>query len=207
MGGSDTVRVVLTSPSGRIKLVTPDPLYDEDVARLRSHPVTLRYLPFLPTHVSAEDTRKQRESRAKREAVLDLNILLINGDDEPKLVDVTGLFDIDRLNANCLVGILIHPDYFRSGLATRALYMLMKYAFEDDAQRMHRVVYETGADNVQMRGWLENVVGVQMEFRLREAWKAAPGKRVDAVGYSILEHEWKDTVKGRLEARLDRHNG
>ncbi|KAH8119771.1 acyl-CoA N-acyltransferase [Phellopilus nigrolimitatus] len=124
---------------------------------------------------------------------MDLYVLLYDGDlgSPPKFIGMTGLFNIDRPNDSCSMGILIHPDYFRGGFATQVLYTLMVYAFEDDNQHMHRIVFETGADNIQMRGWLENVVGAQMEFRWREAWKAAPGQWIDAVGYSILEHEWR----------------
>lgn len=194
--------VSLTSPSGKLKLVTPDPIYDEEMAKLRSHPETLRYLPILPTHITTDEARLRREERATQNSILDLHVLLDNGDGSLKFVGMTGLYNIDTTSDSCYIGILIHPDYFRSGFATQVLYTIMKYAFEDPAYLMHRVVYYTGADNVQMRGWLERVAGVQVEFSLREAWKVRKGKYVDVVGFSILENEWRDSVKGRLEARL-----
>lgn len=194
--------ISLTSPFGRLKLITPDPIYDEEMAKLRSHPETLRYLPILPAHVTTDEARLRREERAAQDSILDLHVLLDNGDGSFKFVGMAGLYNIDRTSDSCYIGILIHPDYFRSGFATQVLYTIMKYAFEDPAYLMHRVVYDTAADNVQMRGWLERVAGVHVEFTLREAWKVRKGKYIDVMGFSILENEWSDSVKGKLEARL-----
>jgi len=193
-------RTVLASRDGSMKLISPCSSFDEDVAILRSHKETLRYLPFLPQSMSIEDIRERRESRANQDTIFDLYILLCE-EEEKIFVGMCGLFNIDRRNDSCSIGILISPDYFRRGLATEALYLLMKYTFENDSLHMHRVVYETGADNIQMRGWLENVVGADMEFRWREAWKAPEGW-VDAIGYSVLDREWKTDVEQRLRSRI-----
>jgi hypothetical protein len=39
---------------------------------------------------------------------------------------------------------------------------------------------------------------------MRESWKVGPGAYADAVVYAILEWEWTDTMKTRLEQRLKR---
>lgn len=198
------VRITLTSPSGTLKLVPPAPEYDEDVAILRSHPEARKYLPFLPEHTTAKDIQERRISRAKVEANIDMYVLLIEDDFPPKFVGLSGIFNVDKYNGTCSAGICIHPDYFRTGMGTEVLYTLMKWAFEDEEYHMHRIAFETGVDNVMMRGWLEHVVGVKLEFCWREAWKAGPGKWVDVAGYSILETEWRNEVKERLEKKMQR---
>jgi len=37
---------------------------------------------------------------------------------------------------------------------------------------------------------------------MRECWKDGPGAYVDAVVYSVLEMEWKSSMKARVEERL-----
>ena len=199
--------VILTSPSGRIKLLPPDPLYDEEVALLRSHPESRRFITFWPPICTVDFVIARRESRARDPTVVDLYVFLC--DDEgtkPCFIGITGLFNIDTMNETCSVGILIHPDYFRGGYATQTLYTVLKFAFEDDSKNMHRVSFETAESNVNMRGWLENVVGHKPEFRWREAWSvhAEPGKRQDVLGYAILRSEWAAAVKERLKAKLNR---
>lgn len=177
---------------------------DHDVAILRSDPIIRRYLPIMPESISAEEVGIRREKRAQMEDVVDLQVFLCTCD-PPKFVGVTGLYDIDEQNKSCCIGILIASERFREGLATETLYTLMQYAFEDEALHMHRLTFHTAADNVQMQGWLENVVGAVQEFRYREAWKSGD-KWVNTVGYSVLDREWRESVKEKLEKRLQALN-
>lgn len=194
--------LILTVPSGLLNLVPPSSDLDAEMALLRTHPEAIRYLPFMPRKVDVEDMKKRREYRAKNDTIMDFNILLTADDGQSsKLIGISGLFNIDKVNETCSTGILIHPDYFRAGHATQVLYTVMKYAFEDDTMHMHRVTFETGENNVRMRGWLENVLGIEREFTWREAWKAEDGSRIDVVGYSALAQDWGD-IKRQMEARI-----
>ena len=65
---------------------------------------------------------------------------------------------------------------------------------------LHRVTFETGADNEPMRRWFEGV-GVVEEGVLKEAWSDGNGGWVDAVTYRILAREW-GVVKEGLEKRV-----
>ncbi|KAJ7771014.1 hypothetical protein DFH07DRAFT_804510 [Mycena maculata] len=102
----------------------------------------------------------------------------------------------------CEVGILINPAYFRGGLATDALYTVLVYVFEE--RGFHRAEFQTGSDNLAMRGWLERA-GVALEGTKRALWTdPTTCGYTDVFLYSILEEEWTTTVKGRLEARMNR---
>ena len=200
----------LESPSGRIALVPPDQKYDREVAVLRAHPGTRRYLSFFPEEQSLEDAIALREGRKKEETCIDFVILFqpssTDGvEQEPQFTGQTGLFHLDHTHKSCAAGILIHPDFHRGGVATETLYLVLKLAFEDEKFKMHRVVFETSPRNVPMRGWLESF-GIPHEFTFREAWKTINKEQwEDVVGYCILEKEWQETVKDRLEARVKRY--
>ncbi|KAJ7506569.1 acyl-CoA N-acyltransferase [Mycena galericulata] len=119
-----------------------------------------------------------------------------------KFVGTTGIFHIDKANKSCEVGILISPEYFRGGLATDALYTVLVWVFEE--RKEHRAVFQTGADNLAMRGWLESA-GASLEGTQRALWAdPTTGGYTDVCLFSILEEDWVTTVKGRLEARMNR---
>ena len=75
---------------------------------------------------------------------------------------------------------------------------MLLHSFEHPDLKLHRVQFVTSLINVQMRGWLESF-GVEVEYRMREAWVDGQGSWLDIVGYSILESEWP-----RLKARMGR---
>ena len=134
------------------------------------------------------------------EQSLNFTVYLHNSDGTMSFAGSASLFQIDSFNDSCSIGILISPEYHRRGVASEVLYMLFIFAFEQ--KKLHRVVFDTGADNVKMQGWLENVLGAQLEYRNRECWKAGPGQYVDAIGYAILDRDWAGGMKARLEQRL-----
>lgn len=190
----------LISITGRVKLVPPEPADDEAVSILRSHPITRRYLQFLPPHISVEEIRARRESRENDPRILDFHVHVINEDGTTKFMGMSGIFNIDESNDSCEAGILIDPNTHRGGLATETLHTLLSWAFEE--RRFHRVTFETGVDNVGMRGWLEKVAGATLESEKRECWRIGPGKYIDVKGYSVLEREWKVHIKAEIDARV-----
>ncbi|KAG6873425.1 hypothetical protein C0995_015850 [Termitomyces sp. Mi166 len=189
--------IKLISPSGRICLVPPQAEDDEAVAILRSHPETLRYLRFLPIHVTPDEARIRRETRASNPTVVDFHIHIKDSEGLFSFEGNTGLFNIDETNKSCEIGILLSPHLHRKGYATEALYLVLKYAFED--RRMHRATFETGADNLPMCSWLEKVLGATLEARRRECWSDMKGGYTDVRSYSILEWEWLGGVREKLK--------
>ncbi|KAJ6472646.1 acyl-CoA N-acyltransferase [Mycena vulgaris] len=189
----------LPSKSERIALVPPHETADAAVAALRCHPETRRYLPFFPDHVSVEEARELRLTRASDPASLDFTIYALPPGSPPQFVGTTGIHRINNTHKSCEVGILIRPEYFRGGLATDALYTALAYAFEE--LKLHRAAFLTGVDNVGMRGWLDRT-GATMEGINRESWPDGNGGFTDVCMYSILEWEWTKTVKAGLEGRI-----
>jgi RimJ/RimL family protein N-acetyltransferase len=188
----------------RIALKTPSEEDDAAVAAMRSHPATLRYLNFLPTQCSIDDARKRRIERTSDSRTRDFHIHLCRGSGEAPqsletFVGTCGLTDINLINCSAEAGILISPNVHRTGLGSEALYFLLNFAFHD--LNLHRVVFETARDNIPMRAWFTTALGIEAEAFLKEAWKCEGGW-MDAVIYRILEQEWRNTLKTRLENRI-----
>jgi len=142
-------QITLTSLTGRLKLVPPNAADDMAVSVLRSHPITRRYLRFLPEHFSVDEARIRREKIAADDRIIDFHAHLQNNDGTTTFIGMLGLLDIDVLNDSCAVGILVSPDHHRAGIATEVLYTLLNFVFED--RKLHRVKFETGADNDMMQ--------------------------------------------------------
>ncbi|KAJ6515361.1 acyl-CoA N-acyltransferase [Mycena sanguinolenta] len=196
--------VTLPAKSGRLTLVPPSEADDVFVAALRCHPETRRYLRYLPEFVSVDDARDRRLLREPDPTLVDFNIhaLTTRADAPSTFIGTTGVFKIEEVNKSCEVGILISSDYFRGGFATEALHRVLVYVFEE--RKFHRAEFITSADNMAMRGWLDKA-GATLEGTKREAWAdPTTGGYDDACVYGILQEEWMATVKGRLEARINR---
>ncbi|KAJ7572027.1 acyl-CoA N-acyltransferase [Mycena floridula] len=171
-----------------IDLVPPSEAEDEAVALLRAHPETLRYLPILPAKFTVADARERRERQAKLDNCFRFHIHV---GDKAVFGGTTGLHTIEKESNSC------------HNVGTEALYLVLEFAFE--TRGLHRATFGTGVNNVRMRGWLEKIAGIRLEGIMRDAWKHTD-KDVyyDMASYSILEGEWRDGVKERLRARLNR---
>ncbi|KZP34352.1 acyl-CoA N-acyltransferase [Athelia psychrophila] len=191
-------QITLRSLKGRVILVPPNAADDALNAALRADPTTRQYLPYFPQTFSAEEARALREKRAAA-GYLNFNVHLVNPDGTTTFIGTTGFHNIDDQHGSAEIGIIISPDHQRGGIATETLYTLLQFGFGE--RKYHRIVFETGADNAMMKGWLEKVVGAAQEFRKREHWKTSAGYG-DVVGYSLLAWEWSGGMKARLESRL-----
>ncbi|KAL0956475.1 hypothetical protein HGRIS_002621 [Hohenbuehelia grisea] len=186
--------------TGRLLITSPNAADDGNVAILRTRPETRKYLRFLPEVFSAEDTRARRESRSKDPNVIDLYVYTLDASQKPTLAGMTGIFHIDNDHESCEVGIVISPDVYAKSFGTEALHSVLTFAFEEKG--LHRAVFQTSADNVAMRGWLEKVAEARQEGHIKECWKLGPGEWCDAVSYGILAVEWTSRVKQRLEEKM-----
>jgi len=154
--------ILLSSPVAgrRLKLVTPQSEDDNAVSELRSDPKIREYLPFLPEHFSVEEARERREKQMVDERTLDFHIHGTDPETADGFLGTCGLSDINPVNKSAEAGILLVSKVHRSGLGTEAIYCLLSYAF--DNLKLHRIVFETGCDNVPMRNWFEILLGVQV---------------------------------------------
>ncbi|KAH9485047.1 putative N-acetyltransferase YnaD [Psilocybe cubensis] len=191
--------VTLQSPWKRIRLVPPTASDDEIVSICRTHPTTRQFLQFLPEHMTAEEAGNRRETRAEDKRIMDFHVHFTeNG--LTRFAGMTGYFNLDEGNESCEVGMLIMPDLHGKNLATEVFYTILQYIFE--VRNLHRVTFETAADNLAMRSWFEKIAGARLEAERREVWKYPSGNFVDVKGYAILEWEWRNHIKSRLEERL-----
>jgi len=193
--------ITLESPWRKVKLVPPSAIDDEAVAACRTHPVTRRFLRFLPTHMTVDEVKVRRESRAEDSKILDFHIHRLQEDGTGRFTGLTGYFNLDTANGSCEAGIIVTPDLHGKNLATEVFYVLLQYIFE--AQRLHRVTFETSSNNIPMQSWLGDVAGIRLEAERKECWKQDDGTFADVKGYAILDWEWRDTVKSRLARRLN----
>ncbi|KAJ2925121.1 hypothetical protein H1R20_g11959, partial [Candolleomyces eurysporus] len=196
--------LTLYSPSRRVKLVTPSQADDEAVAILRTHPVTLRFLKFLPETMTAEEVRERRENRAKDSRILDLIVYVRGEDGSYEVGGSTGVFSMDDLQKSCEAGILVAPKFQGQGVSTEVFYTLFAYTFEE--RGFHRISMETSMENLPMRGWLEKTANIRQEGIKKEWWTDNAGGWTDVGSYAILDREWRDKVKERLEKKMTSRN-
>ncbi|KAJ7468026.1 acyl-CoA N-acyltransferase [Mycena latifolia] len=190
----------LPTVSGRLLLFPPSERDDEPMAALRCHPETRRYIAFFPAHCTPAEERERRIARTADKTLVDFSIYAVT-DSAPEFVGATGIHHIDEDFKTCEAGIMISPNTFRGGIATDALQRVLTYAFEE--RGFHRVAFQTDADNVRMCGWLE-WAGAKLEGTIRDGWPDGAGGRTDVRLYSILKHEWAQSVKAKLEERINR---
>lgn len=191
--------LTLKCPTGRVSLVPPSQEEDRLVSILRSHPKSRRFLPYAPEHFSVDAARARREAQSEDSSVVPFHIHALNVSGVPTFAGTAGLHHIDSDHLSCEVGIMISPDFHGRRLATDVLYTLMLWAFEE--RKLHRVVFQTGADNVGMRKFLENVAEAKSEGVMRDCWRGG-GKYWDVMSYSVLDWEWANRIKDTLQRNL-----
>ncbi|KAF7351345.1 Ribosomal-protein-alanine acetyltransferase [Mycena sanguinolenta] len=198
---------MLPSRSGRLVLLRPREEDDAAIAALNSHPETIRYLPWC-TVLTVEEARELRIARDADPTRFFFNVHLsqdglapVNSDPTNTLVCVVGIVYIDYRHNCCEIAVTTSPHHYRAGFATEALYTLLTCVFEE--LKFHRAGFVTKADNARMCDWLD-MVGATVEGMKREGWIDGKGGYADAVMYGILEQEWVETVKPKLEARINR---
>jgi RimJ/RimL family protein N-acetyltransferase len=192
--------VRLKSPWGRLVLIPPSPKDDVQVAALRSDPVVLRYLSFMPKSMSVEECREKREALSATDDAWRFHIHISLTSPDPAFAGQCAILRMDIPNRSAEIGIMINSALHRTGIATEAMYMILSHAFECPDLKLHRVQFLTSSANVPMRGWLESF-GIQLEYRQREAWVDGKGGWEDVVGYTILETEWSP-LKARMQEKL-----
>ncbi|KAF5338153.1 hypothetical protein D9611_014560 [Ephemerocybe angulata] len=198
---------ILYSPSRRLMITTPTPEHDAQTTILRTDPTARRYLPsHLPEAMTIDEARERRESRAKDPSILDLNVLVQQEVDGPyiELAGSLGISKIYKYQRSCEIGILVATKYHGQGFASEIFFTVWTYLFEE--LKLHRVSLETAMANAPMRGWLEKVAGVVQEGMRRECWTDNEGGWIDVASYAVLDWEWRERVKGRLEARIGLEN-
>ncbi|KAJ2842335.1 hypothetical protein J3B02_005611, partial [Coemansia erecta] len=140
---------------------------------------------------SVIDKFQQDEYFAPRKILIDGGLIDL---DEPfVIVGCCGLSSIDGSNHSCEAGIILDARLWRSGASTASLYLTLEYGF--DILHLHRIVLLTTGANLAMRGWMENVVGVDVESVRKDVIYMGDGAYIDSWDYAVFDHEWNDHSK------------
>ncbi|ORX95644.1 acyl-CoA N-acyltransferase [Basidiobolus meristosporus CBS 931.73] len=222
--------LTLTSP--RLILRMPLEKDEEAIREIISHPRTMKYLRFMshePDGWTIPEVRErlrnqiEEQSRSVRATfhllersqpiepetdpadtdglkVLKVFENLEDTRDNQNLIGFGGLNFVNYKDMETCMGIILHYPFQGKGYATEVLYLTLWYAFE--VLHMHRMLVQTTEPNEGMRGWMEKLCGVSVESVRRECIRLNESTWVNSWDYSILENEWRDLVKPRIEKKL-----
>lgn len=96
----------------------------------------------------------------------------------------------DQINKTGEIGYIIHPDYWRKGIASEATKIVLNYIFKH--YNLHRVFATCDVRNIASSKVLSKM-GMTLEGRMRENLLLRDGWR-DSLLYSILDHEWRKNL-------------
>lgn len=101
------------------------------------------------------------------------------------VIGAAELSSIDTVNRSAEIGYILHPDYWRKGIAAEVAAWLLKVGFEE--HRMHRIWASCDPRNIGSQKVLEKI-GMTKEGLLRQNIRMNAGWR-DSLIYSQLEEE------------------
>ncbi|KAI8324871.1 hypothetical protein GQ54DRAFT_295865 [Martensiomyces pterosporus] len=116
------------------------------------------------------------------------------------VVGCCGISELDLSNHCAKAGIIVDARLWRHRVSSAALYLTLKFGFE--TLNLHRIALETTKDNLGMRGWLENVAGVQVECVRKEVLYLDGAGYIDSWDYAIFDHQWYGYLEQRLRSRV-----
>ncbi|KAJ2785938.1 hypothetical protein GGI15_001748 [Coemansia interrupta] len=125
----------------------------------------------------------------------------IEVDEEYAVVGCCGLSSISGADRGAEAGIILDARFWRSGVSSAALYLTLQYGFEQLG--LHRIVLLTTGKNVGMRGWMEKVVGVQVESVRKDVIYLGGGEYLDSWDYAVFDHDWVGHSKRDILARIE----
>ncbi|KAJ2084427.1 hypothetical protein H4R24_000057 [Coemansia sp. RSA 988] len=120
----------------------------------------------------------------------------INIDEPYLIIGCCGLNNIDLDNRCSDAGIILDARFWRSGASTEAMFLALRFGFETLC--LHRIGIQTTEDNTGMRGWMENVIGNQVECIRKEVLYLGNDEYMDSWDYAMFDHEWYLSIKKEL---------
>ncbi len=153
---------------------------------LHSRDDVARYLPWETRDESASRKALARHQSVRLERDDDGLTLAAFDVESGRLVGEFVLFLRSRAHRGGEVGYVLHPDFWRRGLATEGGNAILEIAF--DTLDLHRVIARIDARNVGSAAVLERL-GMRREAVLvdNEWFKGEWSTEAD---YAILQHEW-----------------
>lgn len=112
----------------------------------------------------------------------------------------TRYYNINERNRNLEIGFTWYGKAFRgTGLNKQCKFLLLQHAFE--LMNILRVGFKADATNILSVAAMKSV-GAKEEGILRQDTLMSDGRFRDTMVLSILQHEWQDSVKAALLAKL-----
>lgn len=122
--------------------------------------------------------------------------LLLKNIPSNKLIGEIKGFDLNVRNKSMEFGFYLPEQNRNSGYGTIMIRMFMKYIFEMNNGFINKI-YATTADNNEASKKVLAKNGFQIDGRNREHYWIG-NERYDQLVYSLLQREWKDTVKQNI---------
>lgn len=86
------------------------------------------------------------------------------------------------------IGYILHPDYWRKGIAGEAVGCVIEYGFNE--LKLRKIFADVDPDNSASVGLLKKL-GFRQEAHLREEWETHIGVR-DSLIFGLLRSEWQN---------------
>jgi RimJ/RimL family protein N-acetyltransferase len=161
------------------------------------HPEIWTYVRTGPVRGGAETERHVATLLAQQAAGTDLPFAVLRREDD-RPIGMTRFLGISREDRTAEIGgTWYDPAYWRTPVNTESKYLLLRYAFEQEAA--HRIQIKTDLRNLRSQRAIERL-GAVREGVLREHLLLADGHLRSSVFYSILESEWPDSRRRLLES-------
>lgn len=145
-----------------------------------------RFIPFIPFPYTLNDARKFVNLAHRMERINKAFNFGIISNTTNELIGIIGLKNINHDDLNAEVECWIGSRYWRKGITSEALYLIMRFAFEKLAlKRIYGIVSEL---NIASVGLLEKL-GFKREGCFRNAHRSK-SKWFDVYGYGILKEEF-----------------
>lgn len=162
----------------------------DDLARMEAQVQTLRLRRQGPVWPGGRAEAETFYERIKTDAP-DRFSFAIEALDDGRFVGRCVLRSVDRTHRSAELGIGLLDEEAGHGFGRDALVVLLRYAFAGLA--LHRAYAHVRADNERALAAFADV-GMREEARFREEALDLDGTRVDVVGLSLLEDEWRESV-------------
>ena len=172
----------------RVKLITLNREYIEDIHEYSVLPEFYRYLEY-PPFKKIKETEIFFEKLCKRSNGQTCHYWLIFLKDKKKVIGTFGLHDIDWRRGNGELTYGLSPKFWGKGFFSESLKLILGWAFTNN--RFHRLFIKTEAQNrasiiaAKKLGFQHE--GVMREFYLDEK----SNERQDAVTLSMLKTDYK----------------
>lgn len=162
-----------------------------DVHKYASQEIVCQFQPWGPN--SEEESKKFVEEVVEDSTKEPRTRFVFAIHYKEKMIGAGELNIRDLTNKAGEIGYIVHPDYWRKGIATDIVSLLIDFGFKELC--LHRIFATCDPRNTGSSKVLEKV-GMTREGRIRDDLLLQNGWR-DSLLYSVLEHEWTSRSQTR----------